>query len=87
MSDTTATYDCDQAIHLLWDYLDGRLPDEARELVARHREECVECDGHFKFELSFLDAIRTLRRNDAEFALLRGRVLHALRGSGYRDVE
>ena len=80
MNDTTAAYDCGHAVHLLWEYLDGRLPDDARGLVARHLEECVDCDGHFKFERSFLDAIRTLRRDDAAFASLRGRVLGALRG-------
>ena len=79
MSDTTGTYDCDKAVRLLWDYLDGRLPEAARHGVAQHLEECVDCDDHFKFERSFLDAVRSLRRDDAEFGALRTKVQNALR--------
>lgn len=83
MTNTTTTTpspeDCVHAVRQLWDYLDGRLPEAEREHVAAHLEICAACTSHFTFERSFLDAVRTLRRDDPAFAALRGRVLTALR--------
>jgi anti-sigma factor (TIGR02949 family) len=76
---TTSPEECLHAVRQLWDYLDGRLPDAERERVAAHLEVCAACSSHFAFERSFLDAVRTLRRDDPAFATLRGRVLSALR--------
>ena len=76
----TATIDCEHAVRQLWDYLDGRLPDEAREEVAAHLSACDNCTSHFAFETSLLNAVRTLRRSDAEFGSLRDRVRASLRG-------
>jgi anti-sigma factor RsiW len=33
----------------LWDYLDGRLPDMAREEVELHLATCALCPPHFVF--------------------------------------
>ena len=79
---TTASIDCAHAVRQLWDYLDGRLPEEAREQVAAHLAACDNCTSHFAFEQSFLDSVRTLRRTDAEFSSLRERVRASLRGQG-----
>jgi anti-sigma factor (TIGR02949 family) len=78
---TPATIDCEHAVRQLWDYLDGRLPDEAREEVAAHLASCDPCTSHFNFERSFLESVRTLRRGDAEFSSLRERVRAAVRKS------
>jgi anti-sigma factor (TIGR02949 family) len=77
-----AAIDCEHAVRQLWDYLDGRLPDEAREQVAAHLAICDPCTSHFAFEQSFLDSVRTLRRTDAAFSTLRDRVRASLRGRG-----
>ena len=73
--------ECVHAVRQLWDYLDGRLPDSERERVAAHLAVCDACTSHFNFERGFLDAVRTLRRDDPAFAALRGRVLSALKSS------
>jgi anti-sigma factor (TIGR02949 family) len=87
MTDATTTTsppspeECAHAVRQLWDYLDGRLPDAERERVAAHLAVCDACTSHFAFERGFLDAVRTLRRDDPAFAALRGRVLGALRAA------
>jgi anti-sigma factor (TIGR02949 family) len=74
-----AMSDCEHAVRQLWDYLDGRLPADSRDWVAAHLAGCEGCTSHFVFEQSFLDSLRTLRRDDSRFAALRERVRGALR--------
>lgn len=44
-----APIDCKTAVMRLWDYLDGRLPDMAREEVELHLATCDLCPPHFAF--------------------------------------
>ena len=44
-----APIDCKTAVLRLWDYLDGRLPDMAREEVEAHLATCAVCPPHFTF--------------------------------------
>ena len=62
--------------------LDGRLPDASREWVDAHLAECAGCTAHFEFERGFLDALSTLRRDDAQFNELRERVRRAVSARG-----
>lgn len=41
--------DCATAVRRLWDYLDGRLSDVAREEVEGHLATCALCPPHFVF--------------------------------------
>jgi anti-sigma factor (TIGR02949 family) len=77
-----APIDCEHAVRQLWDYLDGRLPEEAREQVAAHLASCDNCTSHFVFERSFLESVRTLRRSDSQFTSLRERVRASIRRVG-----
>jgi len=70
--------DCMHAVHQLWDYLDGRLPDASREWVDNHLATCDGCASHYDFERGFLEALGTLRRDDDQFAALRERVQRAV---------
>lgn len=84
-----APIDCKTAVLRLWDYLDGRLPDMAREEVEAHLATCAVCPPHFTFARDMQRALASSapRRIPAdEEARLRERVRGALARLG-RDDE
>lgn len=42
--------DCQDALHTLYDYLDGELTDERRKVIQRHLNQCQPCLHAFDFE-------------------------------------
>jgi mycothiol system anti-sigma-R factor len=42
--------DCGQAVHQLYDYLDGELTEERRVEIAHHLDLCRPCAGAAEFE-------------------------------------
>ena len=42
--------ECDDALHQLYEFLDGELTTERRHLIRRHLDECIPCLGAFDFE-------------------------------------
>lgn len=42
--------DCQDALHTLYDYLDGELTDERRRAIQRHLNQCQPCLHAFDFE-------------------------------------
>jgi len=81
-----APIQCETAVRRLWDHIDGRLPEVARDEVEVHVETCILCAPRFAFArgmkaaLGELGAPETLGRLDGEErnALL-ARVQDALR--------
>ncbi len=78
--------DCETTVRRLWDYIDGRLPDLAREEVEAHLAACVHCPPRFAFARTMRQALETsaerdraLGPADALEAALRARVREALR--------
>ena len=49
---------CEQALSLVYDYLDGELDDVPAEQVRAHFEVCKRCDPHLRLEEAFKDALR-----------------------------
>ena len=43
--------DCDQAIHRLYEYLDGELTMWRRRAITRHLDECPPCAQGYTFEV------------------------------------
>ncbi len=43
--------DCEQAIHRVYEYLDGELTMWRRRAIARHLDECPPCADGFVFEV------------------------------------
>jgi mycothiol system anti-sigma-R factor len=43
--------DCDQAIHRVYEYLDGELTMWRRRAITRHLDECPPCADGFVFEV------------------------------------
>ena len=55
---TASPLDCEHAVRRLWDYLDGRLPNLAREEVEAHLATCELCTSRFAFR-PFASTMRT----------------------------
>ena len=80
---TPAPIDCHTAVQRLWDYLDGRLPQMARDEVEAHLAVCALCPPHFAFARTMQRALAASAPPPAtadEAARLRERVRRALRG-------
>jgi len=43
--------ECDQALHRVYEYLDGELTVWQRRAIARHLEDCPPCAQGFVFEV------------------------------------
>ena len=41
---------CEDALHTLYDYLDGELTDERRATIRRHLDQCQPCLHAYDFE-------------------------------------
>ncbi|MDH3296934.1 MAG: anti-sigma factor [Gemmatimonadota bacterium] len=48
---------CERALELLFDFLDGELENATHEEVARHLAVCRECYPYFNFQRLFLDRL------------------------------
>ena len=46
---------CESALELLFDFLDGELQDATQEQVAEHLTVCRKCYPYFNFQRLFLD--------------------------------
>jgi anti-sigma factor (TIGR02949 family) len=78
--------DCEAIVRQLWPYLDGILPNEHRERVTRHLENCADCQSHFDFAAAFLEAVGAAlpaSGGGEPNAALRERVLAALGAEGF----
>lgn len=45
-----ASVDCEEAVHLLYHYLDGELTEERRYEISVHLDWCGPCGGAAEFE-------------------------------------
>ena len=79
---TAGRMNCQEAMAVLWDYLDGELSTEREAAMRWHLEVCAPCLKHHAFERAFLDAVATARRSDAASPVLRERVTKALQAQG-----
>ena len=55
---TASPLDCEHAVRRLWDYLDGRLPNLAREEVEAHLATCELCTSRFAFAQKMQQALK-----------------------------
>ena len=83
MRNTEVRMSCDEAVQLLWDYLDEELDEARRERVRVHLEECGHCRSQYTFEGAFLRAVDGLIDQPLETSALRARILKALRDSTF----
>jgi mycothiol system anti-sigma-R factor len=48
---------CEDALQVLYHYLDGELTDERRRLIKTHLDSCTTCLGAFDFEVELRQVI------------------------------
>ena len=77
--------DCDSIVRRLWPYLDGKLPDSDRAIVAEHLRGCTNCSSHFDFARAFLEAVQQLRPSEVDSGALRDKVLATLATEGFSE--
>jgi mycothiol system anti-sigma-R factor len=63
--------DCDDALHQLYEFIDGELTAERRELIRHHLDECIPCLGAFDFEAELRLVIAQKCRDSVPDALRR----------------
>ena len=49
--------DCDEAVHQLYDFIDGELTDERRAQIVAHLDRCAPCAGAAEFEAELRQVI------------------------------
>jgi mycothiol system anti-sigma-R factor len=54
----TLMSDCNDALHLLYDYLDGELTEDRRSVIQRHLDHCQPCAEPYDFEAELRMVIR-----------------------------
>ena len=48
---------CEEALQVLYHYLDGELTDDRRRLIKTHLDSCTTCLGAFDFEVELRHVI------------------------------
>jgi anti-sigma factor (TIGR02949 family) len=69
---------CQDALDLIYEYLDGELENVPEEQVRAHFEACQRCFPHLKLEEAFRAAVHRATRGKAAPAELRTRVIALL---------
>jgi mycothiol system anti-sigma-R factor len=62
--------DCNDALHELYDFLDGELTDERRAAIQRHLDTCQPCAEPYDFEAELRMVIRRKCREQVPESLL-----------------
>jgi mycothiol system anti-sigma-R factor len=50
--------DCENALHELYGYLDGELPNERRAAIQHHLDGCQPCAEPYDFEAELRNVVR-----------------------------
>jgi mycothiol system anti-sigma-R factor len=50
--------DCNDALHTLYEYLDGELTDDRRSIIQRHLDTCQPCAEPYDFEAELRSVVR-----------------------------
>ena len=61
--------DCSDALHELYEYLDGELTDDRRTVIAQHLTACGECFEAFDFQAELKAVIAHKCRDEVPDAL------------------
>ncbi len=78
-----ALIECETAARALYDFLDGRLPEETMEAVQHHVDTCRNCASHFTFARRVLEQIPAALPLSGEAHALRARIVASLKAEGY----
>lgn len=71
---------CEAALEVLFDFLDGELVETTNEEVAQHLAVCRNCYPYFNFQRLFLDRLAAAGEPPAVSPELAGRIRELLDG-------
>jgi mycothiol system anti-sigma-R factor len=54
----TLMSDCNDALHQLYEYLDGELTDDRRSIIQHHLDTCQPCAEPYDFEAELRSVVR-----------------------------
>lgn len=77
VTDLYSSGGCEEALHVLYEYLDGELTPERRTAIERHLKDCSPCLHAFDFEAELKVTVARSCRDQVP-AELRARVAAAL---------
>lgn len=83
MTRPSAQLDCESAIRLVWDYLDGERPAAELAQLDEHFTSCAHCRGMLEFERAFKTALRLARQAEHDQSKLATRIRAALHHEGF----
>ena len=69
-ADGSGSGDCEEAVHQLYDFLDGELTEERRHEIAVHLDRCRPCAGAAEFEADLRAVIASRCRDRVPDALI-----------------
>jgi mycothiol system anti-sigma-R factor len=69
--------ECEDALHELYDFLDGELTEERRAAIQAHLDNCQPCAEPYDFEAELRHVIRRKCHEQVPESLI-GKVLEAL---------
>lgn len=69
---------CEEALAVIYEFLDGELDDMSRDRVQAHFDVCGKCYPKLRFEESFRSAVQKASTGEAPPPDLRAKLLNAL---------
>lgn len=79
---TAATLNCRDAVHAMWEYLDGELDGRTTVAMKSHLDACRLCRERHDTMRAFLGAVEKVKDTDCASGALRERVDRLLRERG-----
>jgi mycothiol system anti-sigma-R factor len=73
----TLMSDCNDALHQLYEYLDGELTDDRRSIIQHHLDTCQPCAEPYDFEAELRAVVRRKCQDEVP-ETLRAKVRKAL---------
>ena len=81
-----ASVDCEEAVHVLYHYLDGELTEERRTEIRVHLDWCGPCSGAAEFEAELRKVIANRCKDHVPDSLI-NRVAAALHDEARRQAN
>ncbi len=75
--------DCNEAVHQLYNYLDGELTDDRRRQISKHLDKCGSCGRAAEFEAELRQVVSNHCRDRVPESLIR-RIGEAIEQEGRR---
>ena len=76
------TISCEEALSVIYEFIDGELEDVTHDLVMTHFEVCVRCYPKLQLERSFLATVQKAAKGEKAPPELKAKLLGLLEEAG-----